>query len=148
MSFTLEQELLFFKKFLGVEPYTTWLNLRNNLKKEFNINKDDIKYYEKMDNINSDWDKIKLDLIFEILAKNGILSEFNVILDITDKKNYMKTSQIKSQIYKKMDKRMKENKKWAQAYYYLTNNQYSKLPKIRLEKNDYFYFDLFSKDQN
>lgn len=87
-----------------------------------------------MDNINSDWDKIKLDLIFEILAKNGILSEFNVILDITDKKNYMKTSQIKSQIYKKMDKRMKENKKWAQAYYYLTNNQYSKLPKIRLEK--------------
>lgn len=33
VSFTLEQELLFFKKFLGVEPYTTWLNLRNNLKK-------------------------------------------------------------------------------------------------------------------
>ena len=153
VSFTLNQEILFFKKFLGVEPYTTWLNLRNNLKKEFNIDKT-TEYNEKIDNINSDWDKIKLDLIFEILTKNGILSEFNVVLDITDKNNYIKSISVKSQIYKKMETRIKENKKWAQAYYYLTNNQYSKLTKLSWEnektkvKKDYFYFDLFSKDQN
>jgi hypothetical protein len=153
VSFTLEQELRFFKKFLDVENYTTWLNLRNNLKREFNIN-NDIQYNEKMNNINSDWNKIKLDLIFEILTKNGILSEFNVVLDITDKNNYMKSIQFKPQIYKKMETRMKENKKWKQAYYYLTNQQYSKLPKLNWEnektkeKKDYFYFDLFSKDQN
>ena len=153
VSFSLNQELIFFKKFLGVEPYTRWLNLRNNLKKEFNIN-DNIQYTQKMNDIFSDWNKIKLDLIFEILTKNGLLSEFNVVLDITDKNNYMKSIQFKPQIYKKMEKRMKDNKKWEQAYYYLTNNQYSKLTKLSWEnektkvKDDYFYFDLFSKDQN
>ena len=153
VSFSLNQELIFFKKFLGVEPYTRWLNLRNNLKKEFNIN-DNIQYTQKMNDIFLDWNKIKLDLIFEILTKNGLLSEFNVVLDITDKNNYMKSIQFKPQIYKKMEKRMKDNKKWEQAYYYLTNNQYSKLTKLSWEnektkvKDDYFYFDLFSKDQN
>ena len=153
VSFSLNQELIFFKKFLGVEPYTRWLNLRSNLRKEFNIN-DNIQYTQKMNDIFSDWNKIKLDLIFEILTKNGLLSEFNVVLDITDKNNYMKSIQFKPQIYKKMEKRMKDNKKWEQAYYYLTNNQYSKLTKLSWEnektkvKDDYFYFDLFSKDQN
>ena len=153
VSFSLNQELTFFKKFLGVEPYTRWLNLRSNLRKEFNIN-DNIQYTQKMNDIFSDWNKIKLDLIFEILTKNGLLSEFNVVLDITDKNNYMKSIQFKPQIYKKMEKRMKDNKKWEQAYYYLTNNQYSKLTKLSWEnektkvKDDYFYFDLFSKDQN
>ena len=152
MSFSLNQELIFFKKFLD-DIDTSWLNLRSNLRKEFNIN-DNIQYTQKMNDIFSDWNKIKLDLIFEILTKNGLLSEFNVVLDITDKNNYMKSIQFKPQIYKKMEKRMKDNKKWEQAYYYLTNNQYSKLTKLSWEnektkvKDDYFYFDLFSKDQN
>ena len=152
VSFSLNQELIFFKKFLD-DIDTSWLNLRSNLRKEFNIN-DNIQYTQKMNDIFSDWNKIKLDLIFEILTKNGLLSEFNVVLDITDKNNYMKSIQFKPQIYKKMEKRMKDNKKWEQAYYYLTNNQYSKLTKLSWEnektkvKDDYFYFDLFSKDQN
>ena len=152
VSFSLEQELIFFKKFLG-DTDTSWLNLRSNLRKEFNIN-DNIQYNQKIKEIFSNWNKIKLDLIFEILTKNGLLSEFNVVLDITDKNNYMKSIQFKPQIYKKMEIRMKENKKWEQAYYYLTNKQYSKLTKLSWEnektkvKDDYFYFDLFSKDQN
>lgn len=150
VSFSLEQELIFFKKFLGNVDYTTWLNLHKNLKKEFNIN-NDIEYKKKMDTIISDWNNIKLDLIFEILTKNGILSEFNVVLDITDKNNYIKNKPVISQIYQKIKTRMKENKKWEEAYYYLTNKQYSKLPKIRLENendnDDYLYFDLFSKNQ-
>lgn len=152
VSFSLNQELTFFKKFLD-DRDTSWLNLRSNLRKEFNIN-DNIQYTQKIKEIFSDWNKIKLDLIFEILTKNGLLSEFNVVLDITDKNNYMKSIQFKPQIYKKMETRMKENKKWEQAYYYLTNKQYSKLTKLSWEnektkvKDDYFYFDLFSKDQN
>ena len=152
VSFSLKQELTFFKKFLD-DRDTSWLNLRSNLRKEFNIN-DNIQYTQKIKEIFSDWNKIKLDLIFEILTKNGLLSEFNVVLDITDKNNYMKSIQFKPQIYKKMETRMKENKKWEQAYYYLTNKQYSKLTKLSWEnektkvKDDYFYFDLFSKDQN
>ena len=43
-----------------------------------------------MNEIITNWNKIKLDLIFEILTKNGLLSEFNVVLDITDKNNYEK----------------------------------------------------------
>ena len=164
VSFSFEQELIFFKKFLGDVDYNTWLNLSKNLKKELNIYDDnnDIKYKKKMDTIISHWDEIKLDLIFEILTKNGILSEFNVVLDITDKNNYIKNKTIKSQKYQKMKLRMEENKKWEQAYYYLTNNQYSKLPKIRLENKDSSklqknqleknednsYFDLFSTEQD
>jgi hypothetical protein len=145
VSFSLDQELIFFKKFLNDVDYNTWLNLRQNLKKEFNIN-NDIKYKNKMNNIISDWNEIKLDLIFKILTKNGLLSEFNVVLDITNKDNYSKTKNIKE----KMKTRMEENKKWEQAYYYLTNKQYSKLTKVSCEKkvkDDTCYFDLFSKNQ-
>ena len=153
VSFSLNQEIIFFRKFLNFVLPNSWLNLQNNLKKEFNID-DDIQYDQKMNEIITNWNKIKLDLIFEILTKNGLLSEFNVVLDITDKNNYEKKIQSKSEIYKKMETRMKENKKWKQAYYYLTNKQYSKLTKICWEnektkiKDDYFYFDLFSKDQS
>ena len=52
--------------------------------------------YKKMNNIYSDWNKIKLDIVFEILTKNGLLSEFNVSLDITDKSliDFKKTKSI------------------------------------------------------
>ena len=149
ISFMIEQELIFFKKFLNYDDINTWLNLRKNLKKELKIFKD-VDYIKKINEIKDDWDKIKLDIVFEILTKNGILSEFNIVLDITDKSTYKSS---KEQIYKKMKDRIGKNEHWKEAYYYLTNNQYKNLEKIRWDnpktniKEDFFYFELFSKDQ-
>ena len=149
ISFTISQELIFFKKFLNYDVINTWLNLRKNLKKELKIFKD-VDYIKKINEIKDDWDKIKLDIVFEILTKNGILSEFNIVLDITDKSTYKSS---KEQMYKKMKDRIGKNEHWKEAYYYLTNNQYKNLEKIRWDnpktniKEDFFYFELFSKDQ-
>ena len=151
ISFPIEQEIEFLKKFLD-DNSTEWLNLTYNLEKEFNII-DDEKYKKKMEEINKNWNEIKLDLVFEILTKNGILSEFEVALDITDENNYDSSRSSRDQTLKKMGKRMDNNKKWKNAYYYLTNNKYENLEKILLEDNkthvkkDYDYFDLFSKNQ-
>jgi hypothetical protein len=155
ISFGIEQEIVFLNKFINEDDdddgLNDWLNLRNNLKIEFNII-DDIKYKNKMKDIISEWHKIKLDIVFEILTKNGLLSEFNVVLDITDKTKYLSSIPYKKQQYSKMEKRMKDNKEWENAYYYLTNKQYKDLEKIEYEnektKDEFFYFDLFSKDQS
>ena len=153
ISFMIEQELIFFKKFLNYDDINTWLNLHKNLEKELKIFKD-VDYNTKINEIKTDWDKIKLEIVFEILTKNGILSEFNVVLDITDKSTYKSSISVKTQLYEKMKDRMNKNKQWVDAYYYLTNNQYKDLEKIRWDnpkkniKEDVSYFDLFSKDQS
>ena len=152
ISFPIEQEIEFLERFSSNKDSNKWLNLTYNLKKEFNII-DDEKYKKKMEEINKNWNEIKLDLVFEILTKNGILSEFDVALDITDKNNYDSSRSSRVQTLKKMEKRMDNNKKWKNAYYYLTNNKYENLEKTLLEdtkthvKKDHDYFDLFSKNQ-
>lgn len=150
VSFTFIFQKIFFDRFLNNNDFNTWLKLRNNINREYgNIN-----YYLKINEIYTKWNNVKIDLIFEILIKNGLLTKFQPALDITDKKAYLTSEQMKPQILKKMSSRMKKNLNWRKAYYYLTNDTYENLKKIRYEDEktktrlDYDYFDLFGKDQN
>ena len=147
ISFDLENQKNFFKKFLGID--NTWLNLRNNIIREYGSV---INVFTKTNKIIEDWNNIKLDLIFQTLIKNGLLNRFDVDLDITDKKKYFTTNMTK-EIQKRLGKKLKKNKNFKKAYYYLTNDTFENLPKIRFEdseskkKIDYHYFDLLEKDQ-
>ena len=141
ISFTQNDQNLFMIRFLGLS--NQWLNLRRNIIREYgNIN-----YGDKINEIISDWNKIKLDLIFEILIKNGILNKFEVDLDLTDKKRIGEGIKIK------IGQKFKNNPNYKKAYYYLTNDRFEKLNKIRFEnsktkiKEELDYFDLLIKDQ-
>jgi len=105
-----------------------------------------LKYYN-VGAILNDWDSIKLDLIFDILNKNGLLSQFDIDLEITDKSNYFPFSSY--EIRKRLGKKLKKNKNFEEAYYYLTNDKYKNLPKIRTsKKEEVTYFKLLEDDQN
>jgi len=150
VSFTLDTQKEFLNRFLGNVSLDRWLNLRNNIRNEYG----NVDYNTKISEIYSDWTEIIVDLIFEILIKNGLLSQFEVDLNITDKKTYLTSEQFKPQIMKKMEKKVKSNPQWKEAYYYLTNDQFKNLPNMRYQNEktkkmeDLFYFELFSKDQN
>ena len=97
--------------------------------------------------ILNEWNTIKLDLIFDILTKNGLLSQFDIDLDITDKSTYFPFSS--NEIRKRLGKKLKKNKIFEEAYYYLTNDKYKNLPKIRTsKKEEVTYFKLLEDDQN
>ena len=141
ISFNQTDQNSFMKRFLGIS--NEWLNLRKNIIREYgNIN-----YTGKINEIISDWDKIKLDLIFEILIKNGVLNKFEVDLELTDKKR------IGDGMKKKIGLKFKNNPNYKKAYYYLTNDRFEKLNKIRFEnsktknKEELNYFELLITDQ-
>jgi hypothetical protein len=150
ISFKLDTQKEFFNKFLDNVNYNTWLNLRNNIRNEYGL----VDYNSKIVPIYNEWSQIKIDLIFEILIKNGLITDFQVDLDISDKKSYLTSEQFKPQIMKKMERKIKSNPDWKEAFYYLTNDRYKNLPNLRYQNEktkkmeDLFYFELFMKDQN
>ena len=136
VSFDIPTQIEFLKRFLGVDY--TWLNLRNNIRKEYG----DIDYDTKIDEIKEEWDKIKKNLIFEILVKNGLLNQFDVDLNLTDKR--LNSSGKKKLLAEKLKKN-----KYEEAYYYLTNDKFKNLKNIRFgEKRTLVsYFKLLEEDQ-
>ena len=148
ISFNIEYQKMFFTKFLGID--NRWLNLNNNVRREYG---NSIDVFAKTYKIMEDWDRIKLDLIFRILIKNGLLNKFDVDLEITDKKKYF-TANMSKEIQKRLGNKLKKNKNFKKAYYYLTNDTYENLPKIRFEdgetkkKPELHYFELLEKDQS
>lgn len=134
----------------------SWLNLRRNLKRQFkNIPYD---YDTELNNIIKAFKTISINLVFEELITNGILNKFILNKEITDKMllpkdtNVMKTKRI--ELIKKHFNKNKEE--WLESYYYLTNDKFKNLNKIRLDKrriidqrdkyDEFSYFDIISKD--
>jgi hypothetical protein len=127
ISFNIYFQKDFFNKFLGITR--GWLRLRNS------------------NQILSDWNNIKIDLIFEILIKNGLLNKFDVDLNITDKKTYFPYSS--KEVASRLGRKFKKNENYKEAYYYLTNDRFKNLPKIRFSKyEEKDYFELLRTDQS
>ena len=128
-----------------------YVSLLENIKLEFLVRFSGLKSgwfrFRNANAILNEWDNIKLDLIFDILTKNGLLSQFDIDLDITDKSTYFPFSSY--EIRKRLGKKLKKNKNFEEAYYYLTNDKYKNLPKIRTsKKEEVTYFKLLEDDQN
>ena len=137
----------FIKKFF--DNSMNWLNIDKNLKKE--TNNGDIKM-RKIE-INTGWQKLKYYFVFNYLIKKGLLSKFVPDFKISDKKSlpsgYISKNKRLEQL---LEKKFKKNKKWKNCYYFLTDQKYSKLKKIRLSDpnvkiKEYEYFDLIAKKQ-
>ena len=160
LSLNKENKEIFFNKIFGITNDTEWFNLKENLKKQ-KINYDIKNYNYDIQNILYNFREIYLDIIFEELIISGILSEFNLNKNITDNE-LLPSNTIKKQIQRKKllkDYFNKNQDEWLKSYYYLTNDTFSNLPKIRFDKNnediqnnnkytEYSYFDLICKDQS
>jgi hypothetical protein len=84
-----------------------YVSLLENIKLEFLLRFGGLKSgwfrFRNANAILDEWDTIKLDLIFDILTKNGLLSQFDIDLEITDKSNYFPFSS--NEIRKRLGKK-------------------------------------------
>jgi DNA-binding protein Fis len=109
---------------LNINNNNNWLNFINNIKKQMYKK---YSYQEVINNILIAFLNSYLILVFEELITNGILSYFNPILNINDKKIY------KKEIFKT---------DFSESYYYLNNTKFKDLKKI----NNKHYFDFICSD--
>jgi len=150
ISLTFNNQKLFFNRFLENIPFPRWLNLRKNIEREYEFN-DTTFYMNKMNEIFNEWNKIKIDLIFDVLNKSGVLNKFEVDLNLTDKSSF---TSYRPEMKERIGNKFKSNPSYKKAYYYLTNEPFEKLEKTRFldSKNnsrDYIdYFSLIEKDQS
>jgi hypothetical protein len=156
LSLTINDKINFFNKINNYENYESWINLMSNLKKQYN-NFKVADYKNKMVEILKAFYYIYHNIIFEELITNGLLSNFHVNLNITNKQilpqDFLKMKRQRKKLTKEMFEKNKEN--FNESYYYLTNDKYKNLNKIKSNHNiklfenynEYNYFELIYEDQ-
>jgi hypothetical protein len=113
----------------------TWISLQGNLARQKRIN---YNYDNELNNILTKFREIYLELVFEELVVTGILSEFKVDINQTNEAKYpLGYSAIKKYRKKKLQDKFNNNPQWADSYYYVTNDKYSKL-KLRIENKEQY----------
>jgi hypothetical protein len=128
-----ESKINFFDNFFNLT-----LNLRGNIRYQ----EGDLSNYNTIIlNIINEWNNINNTIIWDYLSFNGLLSEFKVMLELTDnnllpKKTIEKRKRIKERVLKYL----KQNKDILEANYYLTNDTYTNLNKNlkRINKKEYY----------
>jgi hypothetical protein len=108
-----------------------------------------IYYQGDGDNVNSTlnliktgWLKINKYIVWLYLSYNGLLSEFKVMLELTDNSELpSKTKDKRSMIQKRLFDIFDKNKQWFTANYFLTNDNYYNLNKyIVAQDNSKIYY--------
>jgi len=156
ISFNETNKVLFIGRINNILDYDSWISLKGNLNRQF-MNRQ-YNYKNIMDILINDFSSNYMDLIFEELVCCGILNKFTPNLQITDKSllpqdTFVRKSKLKDLIKNLFNKNKDE---WLNSYYYLTNQKFSKLDKMRLDKsktinpNDKYdemsYFEIIGKD--
>jgi len=156
ISFNYNNKKLFLQKVNNMIDYNLWINLNRNLERQFMRKIND--YDNQMNIMLTDFSSNYIILIFEELVCSGILNKFTPNLQITDKlllpqNTFVRKSKLKDLIKDLFNKNKME---WLNSYYYLTNQKFSKLDKMRLDKsktinpNDKYdemsYFEIIGKD--
>ncbi len=116
----------FFFMYFGPNVLALGMNIQKNIKIQEVDNYD---YNEIIQKIQNAWDIIKIDLIWDYLNDNGLLSEFNVNLQITDN-NLIQISDVNlknKKIQNGLRKFFEENSRLFDCNYFLTNQPYNKL---------------------
>jgi hypothetical protein len=113
-----DEKQKFWDKFFIIN--NNWLNIKKNLEREFNNELTDFEYENMRHRILESWNRIKYDIVWEYLVKNGLLSEFNVFKNVNLKDKFS------------------EHPEWKDAYYFINNQKFSELQNIN--NMDYFTY--------
>ncbi len=151
-----DNKINYFKKISNSSIIKAWLNLEKNFERQFiGVSYD---YNQQINRIFNAFKNIFVNLVFEELVSTGILNKFVPNREITDKLLLPtdfgpRKNKIKELLKKNFDKNKEE---WLNSFYYVTNQKFKKLDKLRLDKNniinpkdkydEYSYFDVISKD--
>ena len=103
-----------------------WIIIRNNLIKQEGAN---VNITNMMTQISNGWNHIKYELIWDYLDINGLLSNFNINLELTDE-SYLVTSDMNEErrlIRGRLKQFFKQNIKMFDCNYYITNKPYKEL---------------------
>ena len=112
---------------------SSWVRINKNIEKQ-EVN--DYNYNEIITSINNGWQKRKVKFVWNFLQENGLLSNFQVNLELTDSKTLPKnTNNKKKEQQKKLEKYFEKNKQILESYYFLTNTKYSELEKFSRTNN-------------
>jgi hypothetical protein len=101
-----------------------------------------------MNNIQSGWNQIKIDLVWDYMNENGLLSSFNINLELTDNDKLMVSDiNLKN---KKIQERLKQffinNSDLLKCNYFMTNKPYNELRKFNMNNiNNFSYIDLLTE---
>ncbi len=156
ISLDTETKKAYFNKLNGSTDVGEWINLNSNLKRQ--IIYTSFNYSNEIQKITTAFSNSLIILVFEELASTGLLNKFESNIKITDKMLLPKDTGPKKNKRKELMKELfaKNKKDWLESYYYLTNDQFKNLGKIRVDKseiinpkdkyNEFSYFD-FTKDQ-
>jgi uncharacterized protein Veg len=119
----------------------TYINIQKNIELQ---EVDNYNYNDVLQKIQNAWNIIKIDLVWDYLNDNGLLSTFNINLDITDN-NLMQMSDVNVK-NKKIQSGLKtffnKNKHLFDCNYFLTNEPYNKLKTIEGNKT---YSDILTE---
>jgi hypothetical protein len=113
-----------------------WISLSGNLarQKRFIV----YNYNYELNNILAKFREVYLELVFEELVVTGILSDFKIDIKQTNEAKYpLGYNAIKKYRKKKLEEKFDNNPQWADSYYYVTNDKYSKL-KLRIENKEQY----------
>lgn len=136
ISMDFDKQINFLTNYLS-DSNNNWFNISKNILREHPelrnndkaIQEKNIK--DKQTEIYKTWENIKLNVIFEILITNGLLSKFEVDLELTNKQNK------KGDLIRIFGQKLKKNKQdWNEAYYYLNNKQIKTFKPIKYVKKD------------
>ena len=156
LSVSDKSKLLFFARVFNMVSKSQWINLKGNLNRQMLYVS--VNYDSKMDEILNAFTKIITNLVFEELVANGLLNKFVLNRNITDKLLLpTDTGTMKSKRKELIKNNIDINRSdWDESYYYLTNDKFKNLGKMRLDReknidpNDKYiemtYFDIIPKD--
>ncbi len=156
ISFDNANKIKFFNRIFNKENTNNWISLTGNLRRQF-IDYSSSSYDTLISNILSGFSNGYIFLIFEELICTGILNKFTPNLSITNKQLLPQdTGAMKARRNQLIKGLFDKNPQWADSYYYLTNQQFKYLGKMRLDKskisnpNDKYdemtYFEIIPKD--
>ncbi len=155
ITFNGTNKLNFFNRINNVENKNKWISLSSNIKRQF------IDYSHSydtiMNNILSGFSQGYIYLVFEELVCTGILNKFTPNLQITDRQLLPQdTGAMKAKRNQLLASLFNKNPQWLDSYYYLTNQQFKYLEKMRLDKrqitnptdkyDEMTYFSIIPKD--
>ena len=126
------EKINFFKNiYIQNTKYNSWINIQNNLKKQFLYKNTIYDYKIELIKIVNAFKYALIFIIFEELIFNGLLSSFMLNLEITN--NNTKTLLINKNewLNEWLDEWLDE---WLESHYFLTNDLYKNLPNIRVER--------------
>ena len=132
-SLSLQVRTEFLQKVNNETPHNKWISLKSNFKRQYNNEN----IYNIAELIN-DFKNIYMDLVFEELACSGLLSQFVLNNNITDKSKLPpKTRDMQAERTNRLKNVYDKNKEnWGKAHYFLTNQPYNKIPKVRFKRKN------------